>query len=114
MDFNELLHKLEGVRVINRQLSEKLEQAQKECAAHQRAQSCDDGKYAVLRKEDYESLLAAAKSLIEKERPEQPVAAVRADGEIRRIVAFVEGKPFGKRKPPRFRVVKVCDGEGWE
>ena len=34
MDFNELLHKLEGVRVINRQLAEKLEQAQKECVAY--------------------------------------------------------------------------------
>jgi hypothetical protein len=34
MDFNELLHKLEGVRVINRQLAEKLEEARQRAAAY--------------------------------------------------------------------------------
>lgn len=33
MDFNELLHKLEGMRVINRQLTERLEEAQKQASA---------------------------------------------------------------------------------
>jgi hypothetical protein len=41
MDFNELLHKLEGVRVANRQLVEKLEQAQKECAAYKEFQNVE-------------------------------------------------------------------------
>jgi hypothetical protein len=35
MDFNELIHKLEGVRVINRQLVRKLEEAQKEVSVYQ-------------------------------------------------------------------------------
>lgn len=113
MDFNELLHKLEGVKVINRQLAEKLELAQEQAAAY-REKHPVDGEYVVLRKDDYESLLLAAKRLIEKERPEQPVAAVRADGEIRRITAFVDGVPLGKRKPPRFRVIQVSDGEAWQ
>lgn len=34
MDFNELLHKLEGVRVINRQLAEKLEEARQRAAVY--------------------------------------------------------------------------------
>ena len=34
MDFNELLHKLEGMRVINRQLAEKLEEARQRAAAY--------------------------------------------------------------------------------
>lgn len=41
MDFNELLHCLEGVRTINRQLAEKLEQAQKECAAYKEFQNAE-------------------------------------------------------------------------
>jgi hypothetical protein len=34
MDFNELLHKLEGVRVINRQLADKLEEARQRAAVY--------------------------------------------------------------------------------
>lgn len=34
MDFNELLHKLEGVKVINRQLAEKLEEARQRAAVY--------------------------------------------------------------------------------
>lgn len=34
MDFNELLHKLEGMRVINRQLADKLEEARQRAAVY--------------------------------------------------------------------------------
>lgn len=41
MDYNELLHCLQGARTINQQLTEKLEQARKECAVYQGFKSYD-------------------------------------------------------------------------
>lgn len=90
MDFNELLEQLQQVQDAL-------------AAAINTSKYTDD--VVVLRRRDFEKLVSVADSLIEANRSDMPMTSFSAWAELQRIVAFANGKPYGKMTAPKYVVI---------